>query len=374
MADHVGVGEVDDPEAVLARSPVLDEGVGGTAGAHLWLVVVGGDVARRFDQAVLFPLQLLLLAAVEEVGDVGVLLGLGDVQLAAAGLGDRLRQRRLRPLLREGDRVRPLLAVGGHRRQLQGRRAAARELVEAGLGQGPGQLPGPVGAEVDEDRDVAGGGTVVVADHRRPHELVGLLTLVGGFDRLDRAGGPQPLAVDDRVVGELGPLPTGVAVHRVVAAADGADPPRLAQPAFELGDVGATAVRQRVAAVGEGVEDDVGDALLRGQLDRRLDVLPAGVDAAVGDQPQQVQAPARAAAGVLAGGQQRRVLEEAAVGDRVVDPGQVLLDDRAGAEVEVADLGVAHLAVGEADVAALGGELGVRVALPEGVEDRRAGQ
>ena len=139
----------------------------------------------------------------------------------------------------------------------------------------------------------------------------------------------QPAGVDDRVVGELGPLPARVAVHRVVAAADRADPPRLPQPALELGEVAAAAVRQRVAAVGEGVEDDVGHALLGGELDRRLDVLPAGVDAAVGDEAEQVQAPARAAAGALAGGQQGLVLEEAAVGDRVVDPGQVLLDDRA---------------------------------------------
>ena len=77
-----------------------------------------------------------------------------------------------------------------------------------------------------------------------------------------------------------------------------------------------------------------------------LDVLPAGVDAAVGDQAEQVQPAARAVAAPLAGGEQGLVLEEAAVGDRVVDPGQVLLDDRAGAEVEVADLGVAHLPSG----------------------------
>ena len=87
-----------------------------------------------------------------------------------------------------------------------------------------------------------------------------------------------------------------------------------------------------------------------------------------------MQAAARAAAGAVAGGEQRLVLEEAAVGDRVVDPGQVLLDDRPGAEVEVADLGVAHLAVGQADVAALGGELSVREPAPEAVEDRRLGQ
>jgi hypothetical protein len=184
----------------------------------------------------------------------------------------------------------------------------------------------------------------------------------------------EAASVDDRVVSKLDPLPAGVAVHRVVAAADGGDAAGLAQPALQFRQVGAAAVRQGVATVGEGVEDDVGDALLGGQLDRRLDVLPAGVDAAVGDEAEQVQAAAGTIAGALAGGQQRLVFEEAAVGDGVVDPSQVLLDDRPGAEVEVADLGVAHLPVGEADVAALGGELGMRVAGPEGVEDRRLGQ
>ena len=106
---------------------------------------------------------------------------------------------------------------------------------------------------------------------------------------------------------------------------------------------------------------------------QRLDVLPAGVDAAVGDQADQVQAAARAVRAALAGGAQRLVLEEAAVGDRVVDPRQVLLDDRPGAEVEVADLGVAHLPVRQADVAALGRELRVRIAVPELVEDRGVG-
>ena len=223
-------------------------------------------------------------------------------------------------------------------------------------------------------RDVALGGAVVVADHRRLDELVGLLALIRGLDRLGGTRRPQALGVDDRVVGELAALPARVAIHRVVAAADRGDTSRLAQPALKLGQVLAAAVRQRVAAVGEGVEDDVGHALLRGQLDRRLDVLPAGVHAAVGDQPEQVQAAARAAPGAVAGVEQRRVFEEAAVGDRVVDPRQVLLDDRPGAEVEMADLGVAHLPVGQPDVAPLGGEFRVRIRAPETVEDGRLGQ
>ena len=303
-----------------------------------------------------------------------VLLGLGDVKLAAAGLGDHLGQGRPWPCLGEDDRVGPALAVLGHRRQVEQRAAAAREILEAGLGQSAGQLPSAVGTEVEEDRDVPRGDPVVIADHRRHDELIRVLPLVGGLDRLGGAGRVQAAGVDDRVVGELAPLPAGVAIHRVVAAADRGDTSGLAQPALELLQVGAAAVRQGVAAVGEGVEDEVGHALLRGQLDRRLDVLPARVDAAVGDQPEQVQAASRTLAGALAGGEQRLVLEEAAVGDRVVDPRQILFDDRPGAEVEVADLGVAHLAVGQADVTTLGRELRAREAAPEIVEDRRLGE
>ena len=53
---------------------------------------------------------------------------------------------------------------------------------------------------------------------------------------------------------------------------------------------------------------------------------------------------------------------------------QVLLDDRARAQVEVADLGVAHLALGQPDGRAPGRQRRVRPALPELVEDRRVGQ
>ena len=68
------------------------------------------------------------------------------------------------------------------------------------------------------------------------------------------------------------------------------------------------------------------------------------VHAAVADQPDQVHALVVAQRGL-----QHLVVEQRAVLDRLVDPREVLLDDRAGAEVEVADLGVAHLALGQPD-------------------------
>ena len=56
--------------------------------------------------------------------------------------------------------------------------------------------------------------------------------------------------------------------------------------------------------------------------------------------------PARAAATAPV---QHRVARELAGLDRVVDAREVLVDDAAGADVEMADLGVAHLSVGQAD-------------------------
>jgi hypothetical protein len=71
---------------------------------------------------------------------------------------------------------------------------------------------------------------------------------------------------------------------------------------------------------------------------------------------------------------QHRILEEGAVLDRVLDAREVLLHHRAGAEVEVADLAVAHLALGQPDGAPAGGQLRVAVALPQLVEHRCLGE
>ena len=91
-------------------------------------------------------LPLVLDAAVEEVGHVGVLLGLGRVELAQRRACDEhLGERVGDGLLREDDRAVELLAVARHRRQ-----------VELRVEQQPRELPRAVGAEVEEDRAVAG--------------------------------------------------------------------------------------------------------------------------------------------------------------------------------------------------------------------------
>jgi hypothetical protein len=127
--------------------------------------------------------------------------------------------------------------------------------------------------------------------------------------------------------------------------------------------------RQRVAAVGEGVDHEVHDAGLRRHLQQPVDVLDARVHAAVGDEADQVHP-----RGALQRRQQHLVATERLDPGGLVDQRQVLLHDRSGAEVHMADLGVAHLPVGQSDGGAAGRQRRVRVARPEGVEDRCAGE
>src|SRR4029077_10852161 len=58
-------------------------------------------------------------------------------------------------------------------------------------------------------------------------------------------------------------------------------------------------------------------------------------------------------------------------GNGIVDARQVLDHHAAGADIEVTDFGIAHLALGQADVLARSVEKSVRAGLPQPVEIRR---
>jgi hypothetical protein len=93
------------------------------------------------------------------------------------------------------------------------------------------------------------------------------------------------------------------------------------------------------------------------------------MDAAVGEQAPEME---RAVARLEIGEEfdQRRIRRQRAVGDRLVDPGQFLVNDPARAEVQVADFAVAHLPGGQADVLARGAEPALRVGFIEILVER----
>ena len=131
-------------------------------------------------------------------------------------------------------------------------------------------------------------------------------------------------------------------------------------------------VGQRVAPVGEGVHNDVGRAKLDPQFDQRTQVAQRRVHAAVGDEPDQVN-PARSLEGRAQHAVGRERVRVAGFRlDGVVDAHEVLAHYGARAEVQMTDLGVAHLPVGQAHRLPAGAQRGVRVAAPQLVEDRRA--
>ena len=134
-------------------------------------------------------------------------------------------------------------------------------------------------------------------------------------------------------------LPALVAVHRVVAAADGCN-----SLDGKLGEVSHGRVRRDVPPVREGVDPRaLGHPLALGELEQRAQVVDVRVDAAVRDEPQQMDVGA-----ALGRAPERRderlVLEERPVLDGRADAHEVLEQDPAGAQGQVADLRVAHLA------------------------------
>ena len=273
------------------------ETVGDLRDGHLRLLVVGGDVPwRRYENAGLAR-PLLLAPAVEEVRDVGVLLGLGGMQLTEPVLGEHLGDRALDDLPFEDHRTVEVVPVPGHGRE-----------VDSTFQQPLGQLSRPVGTEVEVDRHIVRL-EPWPRENDRLHELIGHTVRVRGFDGGDRVVRRFSLACRDRRQRAVGPIPALIAVHGVVATRDRGDLRTLGD---ELGQVRSGRGRRDVAAVGEGV--DVGafsHSLPAGQLEQRPQVVDVGMNAAVRSEPEQVDvAPAVTRAGE--GVEKRRVLEEPA--------------------------------------------------------------
>jgi hypothetical protein len=85
-----------------------------------------------------------------------------------------------------------------------------------------------------------------------------------------------------------------------------------------------------------------------GHLDERVQVPLVTVNAAVGHQADEMERVFAAGDAVHRCGQ-GGTLEELSVSNALVDARQVLIDNAAGTHVHVSDLGVTHLAGGQAD-------------------------
>src|SRR5207247_11370632 len=101
----------------------------------------------------------------------------------------------------------------------------------------------------------------------------------------------------------------------------------------------------------ERMHEDFRDACLVSSIRQRDHVRVVAVHAAVGNESEKMKPMAsRFDEGFL----QYLITSELARGDGLVNPSQVLRNNSAGAQVEVADLRVAHLPSGHANVSSAG--------------------
>ena len=287
MADHVGVGEVDDDDVEGGVVDGFDDGVGDAGGGHLRGEVVGGDLLRG-DQKAVFAGERLLDAAVEEVGYVGVLLCLGHAEVAEVGIGHDVGEKVVHRLGWDDQRQIEVFVVPGHADVVDvvwclgawdfefefgslwqvicvvGGEAAGNIGV---AGEDSGDLADAVGAVVEVDDDVAVADEAGFETGEGRDELVGDAIAVELADAVDWVSVDSAFGVagDHGVEGLTLLLPAEVAVHGVVAARDGGDSAYavLAEALFEGFDIVEAAGGHGVAAIHEGVDVDAGEFVLR---------------------------------------------------------------------------------------------------------------
>ena len=194
----------------------------------------------------------------------------------------------------------------------------------------------------------------IAADRGGDDELVELLFGIGVRDRRLRVGKARPLGLDHRLVGPGDALPALVAVHRVVAADHGRDRHRGRQRGHEPLEIVAGRLRRRIAAVGDGMHERR-NAGVGQDFCQRCGMVLMRMHAARRDQARS-GGRCRRFSSAPGSGRERWRLSISPSRDGVADPRQVLHHDAAGADIEVADLGIAHLARRQADVAAGGAQ------------------
>ena len=371
MTDHVAVRVVEDDEVVLLGTDGLADLVRDLDGAHLRLEVIRSDLRARDEDAVL-ALVRLLDAAVEEERDVRVLLRFSDAELREAVVLDDLAERLVDVLRRKSDRCIHAVLVLGERSERDLEILIALEAVERLVDERMRELASTIRAEVEEDGAVAILHALIALDDERHDELVVDAVLVACLEAGYRVICYDALCMSDGLIGLLLAVPAMIAVHRVVAASDRrnlADADLLALR-LELLEVRLCALRRHIAAIEEGVDVDVLDALLLCHLEKCVEVALVAVYAARGNEAEQVDCTA-ICLGILHDLDEDFVLEEVAVLDVTRDARELLVDEAAGADIRVTDFRVAHLTVRQADEFARSLQVARVVVCHEAVEDRR---
>lgn len=373
VAHHVGVSEVHDGDVVIGNS--VHKLVSHLADAHLGLEVVGSHLAWGGDEDAVFALELGFNTTVEEESDVGVFFRLSDAELFEACGGNDLAEDvgELLLLKHHGGGVASLVLRHGD--VVNVRVNATVKAIEVVIDEGAGELAGAVCTEVEEEYDVFIAHTLSVglAEDAGFKEFVRHAVSIAFFSKLSGgASAGLALTEDDGIPADLNAVPAFVAIHGIETANNGSN----------LGTVGGNGILQLleescatlgigVATIGDGMNHDVFHTGFRSNLYNADEVVNVGVHATVGNKPEQVKTRTDCL------GERFRddgVLGQGTIIDGVGNAAEVLKNNATGTQVEVADLGVAHLTIGQTYILPGSPQHGVRASGEQFVSVRSGGE
>lgn len=308
VANHVGRSKVVHDKGELLLTQTLDDLVGNASGRHLGGVVVGGDRLVGGDEILGLVAGLegkdLFNAAVEEEGDVSVLLSLGNVNLLDTLLAQPLGEHVAHALGLKGDLEGVVALVLGH-----GDEGLDLGVFKVGedrsvdIAEKLRDLTDTVGSVVEEEdgivvcyllgeahllchRVLTLDAALITTNNDGGQELIPVLittTLISSSDGSDGVLRGLTLAVAQTLEGNLDSLPALVTVHGKVSADDGGDLTNLELlHGFDklLHVVGAR-LGVGVTAITKEVDEDLGDVVLLGGLEEGVEVCLLGVLQAV---------------------------------------------------------------------------------------------
>jgi hypothetical protein len=210
------------------------------------------------------------------------------------------------------------------------------------------QLPCSISTEVRMDHHIGWGEThycrIAQRHPRWQNEFIALSTRIRLLQGQLWAAGETIAGEDDALERGCGALPTGVAIHAVVATTDGCDlcgGRCLTHALLERGESRRCGSRRRIAAVEEQVHQDSGDACSVCGTKHLNRMAVIGMDATVAKERDHVQAALlRCGEGAVQAGHRR----EGAAGNRRINAREVLRYALTAPNVEVSNFAIPHLA------------------------------
>lgn len=180
---------------------------------------------------------------------------------------------------------------------------------------------------------------LLVADNDGLEELIVLPLLVALLDGLDRVAALLSLAEDQALQRQLVPLPSLITVHGIVATNHRCDLTNadLLELSEKLLHITSTGLGVGVPTIAEEMNVDFGDAGSLGGLEKSVEVLLLGMHTTVRNQAAEVKS-AVGVLGCLKGLLDHIVAGKLALLDGLIDANNILPDDTASANVQVADL------------------------------------